>query len=124
MRSPTGPSRSSGRSSANLGVQLRHGLLVRRGAWRAHQPDRAGGGAGAARRRPALAGQAAAVAAGLVVGGALGNLLDRVSAPAPGLLGGAVVDFIDVQWWPIFNVADIAICVGAGLLAILSFRNP
>jgi signal peptidase II len=63
------------------------------------------------------------VAAGLVVGGALGNLLDRVTR-GPGLLDGAVVDFIDVQWWPIFNVADIAICVGAGLLAILSFRNP
>ena len=63
------------------------------------------------------------VAAGLVVGGALGNLLDRFSR-GPGLLDGAVVDFIDVQWWPIFNVADIAICVGAGLLAVLSFRNP
>ena len=63
------------------------------------------------------------VAAGLVVGGAMGNLLDRFSR-GPGLLDGAVVDFIDVQWWPIFNVADIAICVGAGLLAILSFRNP
>jgi signal peptidase II len=63
------------------------------------------------------------VAAGLVVGGALGNLYDRFTR-GPGLLDGAVVDFIDVQWWPIFNIADIAICVGAGLLAILSFRNP
>ena len=63
------------------------------------------------------------VAAGLVVGGALGNLFDRVTR-GPGLLDGAVVDFIDVQWWPIFNIADIAICVGAGRLAILSFRNP
>jgi len=63
------------------------------------------------------------LAAGLVVGGALGNLVDRVTR-GPGLLDGAVVDFIDLQWWPIFNVADVAICVGAGLLALLSFRNP
>jgi signal peptidase II len=65
------------------------------------------------------------LAAGLVLGGALGNLLDRIfRAGDPGFLGGHVVDFIDVQFWPIFNVADIGICVGAGLLAILSFRNP
>jgi signal peptidase II len=65
------------------------------------------------------------IAAGLVLGGALGNLLDRMfRAGDPGFLGGHVVDFIDVQFWPIFNVADIGICVGAGLLAILSFRNP
>ena len=63
--------------------------------------------------------------AGLVLGGAVGNLLDRIfRAGDGGFLGGQVVDLIDVQWWPIFNVADIAICVGAGLLAILSFRNP
>ena len=54
-----------------------------------------------------------------------GNLLDRISAAARRPASAAhVVDFIDVQWWPIFNVADIGICVGAGLLAILSFRNP
>jgi signal peptidase II len=64
------------------------------------------------------------VAAGLVAGGALGNLLDRFLRDGEGLLGGRVVDFIDLQWWPIFNVADIAICTGAGLLAILSFREP
>lgn len=64
--------------------------------------------------------RAGAVAVGLVVGGALGNLLDRAFRAGPdGLLGGAVVDFIDLQWWPVFNVADSAIVVG-GLLLILT----
>ena len=53
-----------------------------------------------------------AVAAGLVIGGALGNLLDRAFRGDSGFLGGAVVDFIDLQWWPVFNVADAAIVVG------------
>jgi signal peptidase II len=48
---------------------------------------------------------------GLVVGGALGNLLDRVRT-------GGVVDFIDLQVWPVFNIADAAITIGVGLLAI------
>jgi signal peptidase II len=59
---------------------------------------------------------------GLVLGGALGNLVDRVIRDGTGLLGGRVVDFIDLQWWPVFNVADIAIVVGVGLLAVLAFR--
>jgi signal peptidase II len=48
---------------------------------------------------------------GLVVGGALGNLADR-------LKDGAVVDFISVGWWPAFNVADSSISVGMVLLII------
>ena len=59
------------------------------------------------------------VALGLVLGGALGNLLDRLLRDGPGFLHGAVVDFIDLQWRPIFNVADSAIVVG-GLLLVLS----
>ena len=51
---------------------------------------------------------------GLVIGGAAGNLIDRVFR-GDAWLRGAVVDFIDFQWFPIFNVADIAINVGAGL---------
>ena len=44
------------------------------------------------------------------LGGALGNLADRVfRAGDDGFLGGRVVDFIDLQWWPVFNVADIAV---------------
>lgn len=70
------------------------------------------------RSRHQLVGALPMVAAGLVVGGAVGNLLDRVLRDGHGFLGGAVVDFIDVQWWPVFNVADTAICVGAVVLAL------
>ncbi|MEA2601273.1 MAG: signal peptidase [Acidobacteriota bacterium] len=59
------------------------------------------------------------VALALVVGGAVGNLIDRVTS-------GAVTDFIDVfvgvHHWPSFNVADSAISVGIVLMAIDSFR--
>lgn len=48
---------------------------------------------------------------GLIVGGALGNLFDRVK-------DGAVVDFISVGWWPAFNIADSSISIGMGLLLI------
>lgn len=65
-----------------------------------------------------LRGRAAIVATGAVIGGALGNLLDRVFRDSDGFLGGAVVDFIDLQWWPVFNVADVAIVVGAVVLAL------
>jgi signal peptidase II len=55
------------------------------------------------------------VACGLVLGGALGNLIDRV-------LHGAVIDFVDVHWrgmhWPAFNVADSAISVGVVVLLL------
>ncbi|MET0323974.1 MAG: signal peptidase II [Ilumatobacteraceae bacterium] len=57
------------------------------------------------------------LAVGLIIGGAVGNLLDRLFR-SPGWLRGGVVDFIDVQWWPIFNVADIAVTVGGALLVI------
>lgn len=58
---------------------------------------------------------------GLVLGGALGNLTDRVIR-APGLRG-RVVDFIDLQVWPVFNLADTAIVVGAILLAWVGLRE-
>ncbi len=61
---------------------------------------------------------------GLVLGGALGNLTDRVFRDGTGLLGGAVVDFVDLQWWPVFNVADAAICAGVALLAVTLGRQP
>ncbi|RYV02568.1 lipoprotein signal peptidase [Shewanella sp. OPT22] len=54
----------------------------------------------------------------LVIGGAIGNLVDR-------LMHGFVVDFIDVYWktshYPAFNIADSAICIGAGLIILDSF---
>ena len=61
-----------------------------------------------------------AIGLGLVLGGALGNLTDRlIRGP---VLVGNVVDFIDLHYWPVFNVADTAIVIGALLLAITSFR--
>jgi signal peptidase II len=55
------------------------------------------------------------IALSLVLGGALGNLFDRL-ARSPGFLEGAVVDFVRVGSFPTFNVADAAITVGAVLL--------
>ena len=63
-----------------------------------------------------------ALALGLLLGGALGNLTDRLLR-APGPLRGHVVDFLELPNWPVFNVADSAIVVGAGLMALLSFRG-
>jgi signal peptidase II len=61
------------------------------------------------------------IALALVLGGAIGNLYDRVVL-------GYVVDFIvlhyDQHYWPAFNIADSAICVGAGMLIIDSFKTP
>ena len=67
---------------------------------------------------------ASAFAIGLVVGGAIGNLLDRAFREGDGFLGGGVVDFVDLQWWPVFNVADAAVCVGAVLLVLTAAREP
>jgi signal peptidase II len=64
-----------------------------------------------------------AVALGLVLGGAVGNLLDRVFRAGEGIFGGYVVDFIDFQWWPIFNVADMAIVCGALLIVLVGTRG-
>ena len=55
----------------------------------------------------------------VVMGGALGNLCDRVFRAGEGFLGGHVVDFVYVGWWPTFNVADSAIVVGGIVLAVL-----
>jgi signal peptidase II len=65
-----------------------------------------------------VTGTAAAGALGLVLGGAVGNLADRVFREGDGFLGGAVVDFVDLQWWPVFNLADVAIVVGAAWLLV------
>ena len=64
-----------------------------------------------------------AVALGLVLGGALGNLADRIFR-APGLGRGEVIDFVDLRWWPVFNAADVAVSVGCVLLILLSLRGP
>jgi len=54
-------------------------------------------------------------AVGLILGGALGNLFDRVCRSG-------VVDFLDFRVWPVFNVADSAICIGAGWM-MLTWRS-
>ena len=63
-----------------------------------------------------------AIALGLLLGGALGNLVDRFfRAPGPGR--GHVVDFIAYVDWFVGNVADIAIVVAAGLIMVLTYRG-
>jgi signal peptidase II len=57
------------------------------------------------------------VAVGLLAGGALGNLIDRV-------LEGAVTDYIDFLSWPPFNLADVAIVAGVLFLALLYMTQP
>jgi signal peptidase II len=62
------------------------------------------------------------VALGLILGGAAGNLVSRMASAR------GVVDFIDVGWgaarFYLFNVADVGVCVGAGLLALVLWRAP
>ena len=50
-----------------------------------------------------------AISLGIVVSGAIGNFIDR-------FMQGTVTDFLDFRIWPIFNIADIAICVGLALI--------
>lgn len=57
------------------------------------------------------------VATGLIAGGAVGNLLDRA-------LAGQVTDFLDFDAWPPFNIADIGITVGVGVLVVVLLREP
>ncbi len=67
------------------------------------------------RRLPSLA-PVLSVCLGLQLGGALGNLIDR-------LRQGYVVDFVDLTWWPVFNVADAAIVVGVCVMAYYLVRG-
>jgi signal peptidase II len=53
---------------------------------------------------------------GVLLGGALGNLVDRIRL-------GAVVDFVDLGWWPTFNLADAAILAGVGLVLVELLRG-
>lgn len=61
-------------------------------------------------------GRPAQVALALLAGGAVGNLIDRVRV-------GAVIDYLDLQVWPVFNLADLAITAGAGLLLLALARG-
>ena len=66
-----------------------------------------------------LASRRWAVALGLLLGGALGNLTDRIFR-SPGPLRGWVVDWIQLPHWPVFNLADSAICCGGALMVLLT----
>ena len=67
-------------------------------------------------RRWRVAARGERVAIGLLLGGAVGNFADR-------LVRGYVVDFLHVQYWPVFNVADVAICLGVVLFWWASRRS-
>jgi signal peptidase II len=68
-----------------------------------------------------LSSSPSAVGLGLILGGALGNLTDRIlRGPA---VSGRVVDFIDLHVWPVFNAADSAIVVGALVILIAGLRR-
>jgi len=56
------------------------------------------------------------VGAGLIVGGGTANLADR-------LVGGSVVDLFDLGWWPVFNLADVALTVGIALTLVATLRE-
>ena len=67
-------------------------------------------------REIVLVGRSAVWASGCLLGGALGNFLDRVRL-------GYVVDFVDVGFWPVFNVADSAIVMGTAVLSYVILRT-
>jgi signal peptidase II len=58
-----------------------------------------------------------AAAAGAILGGAVANLGDRV-------IGGSVTDFLDLGWWPSFNLADVSLTLGCLAMLLLSWRSP
>jgi len=62
--------------------------------------------------------RSSAVGLGIVLGGALGNLADRALRSGDGFLGGSVVDMVDLQWWPVFNLADAALWLGITVLLL------
>jgi signal peptidase II len=63
-----------------------------------------------------------AVCLGLLLGGALGNLVDRIFR-APGVFRGEVVDWVQLPHWPVFNLADSAIVVGGVIAVLLASRG-
>ena len=73
--------------------------------------------------RRLVSGRWSGIAAGCIAGGALGNLADRLFRSDDGFLTGAVVDFIDVQWWPVWNVADMGVVLGGAALVGHAYRR-
>lgn len=62
------------------------------------------------------------IALGLVVGGAVGNLVDRF-ARGDGIIDGAVIDWVELWWIPTFNIADSSVTVAVALLLIHAWRT-
>ena len=71
---------------------------------------------------PRITSKGWAVVLGLVMGGIIGNLIDRIFRE-PGLLRGHVIDWMQFPHWPIFNIADSAIVIAALISMVLSARN-
>jgi signal peptidase II len=71
---------------------------------------------------PQITSKGWAVVLGLVMGGVLGNLVDRIFRE-PGVLRGHVIDWMQLPHWPVFNVADSAIVIAALISMILTGRN-
>lgn len=70
---------------------------------------------------PKLTSTPTALGLGLILGGALGNLTDRIIRGDG--ISGRVVDFVDFQIWPVFNVADSAIVIGAAVVILSGLRR-
>ena len=64
--------------------------------------------------------QLSVVGTSMLIGGALGNVVDRMFRGEK-WLAGSVIDFIDLQWFPVFNIADSAVTLGASMLITSSF---
>jgi len=64
--------------------------------------------------------QLSVVGTSMLIGGALGNVVDRMFRGEK-WLAGSVIDFIDLQWFPVFNIADSAVTLGAAMLITSSF---
>ena len=72
--------------------------------------------AAASYRRIRREGRLTRCGAALLLGGAVGNLIDRIRL-------GRVIDFLDFRVWPVFNIADIGICVGVGCILFALLRE-
>ena len=68
-----------------------------------------------------LSSRLTAIGTGLILGGAIGNLTDRV-LHGPGV-SGKVIDFIDFRVWPVFNLADASIVIGAAVVVLAGTRR-
>jgi signal peptidase II len=71
---------------------------------------------------PRITSRGWAVVLGLVLGGILGNMVDRIFRE-PGVLRGHVIDWLQLPNWPVFNIADTAIVTAALLSMVLTARN-